>query len=88
MSVNLKPSCSTEERITGTVASKQLLSRMFPCGVTNRNDAERFGTDVVDVADHFVRRKLFVELIGRADVALEQLFGGLCGQRARAARGR
>ncbi len=39
MSVNLNPSCSTEDRITGTVASKQLLIRMFPCGVTNRNDA-------------------------------------------------
>ena len=38
MSVNLNPNCSTEVRITGTVASKQLLSRMFPCGVTNKND--------------------------------------------------
>ena len=34
----MNPSFSTESLITGTVFSKQLFTRMFPCGVTKRNE--------------------------------------------------
>jgi hypothetical protein len=49
--VNLKPSFSTEARNRGTVASKSLLIRMWPCGVSDEEGSKLLRADVVDVAD-------------------------------------
>ena len=38
MSENLNPNCCTDFSIVGTFRSYVLLIRMFPCGVTIRNE--------------------------------------------------
>ena len=47
--------------------------RMCPSGVDDQERAERARADVVDVADHLVRRKLRGLVGVRAHVALEEL---------------
>ena len=77
MSVNLKPSFSTEASDHGDGGLKTTVDQNVSLRSDDQKRSKRFGADVIDVADHFMRREGFVELIGRADVAAEQFSGRL-----------